>query len=630
MRPALASLAVVAALVLLGGAASAHANYVKSNPAADAQLAKSPNEIRVTFSETPDANGSDIEVLDATDTRLDKRDVHAADDEQDTLVVSVPTLPSGGYLVSWTVVSAVDGHETKGAFAFAIGDATLPTVPDIPLAPPPAPLELVGRLLSFAGVGLSIGTPFFLLFIRRPQDEREARRSRVLTVGAGVLLLTGALVTLVSYGAAAPARLLQLLGARAALGGLVAVLPLLPRIGDETRREAAAVAGLGAGLTLTLVSHAAASGDPLQVALDFVHVVSMSVWSGGVAAFVAVGLAASPTARVLGETVWRLSLTALVAVALLLTTGVLQSLDRLVLIWDLVETPYGLALLAKIALFVLLLALGTLNLLVWGPRLRRGIAARSALAMGVAAESVLFAAVLAAASYLTAAAPPAQKTAAAFDDTQRVDGVRVELLAASTIPGRNRFVVRVHQGLAPVTDAEKVALRFTMIEHDMGIQELVAEQRAPGEYSVQGSPLSMFGTWHIETIVRIAGRQDVRALFTVPVTAPQGQGATAKVLTAPPYTLIVFSDPPQPQAGAPVTINVVVVDEKGDPVSGATVRATFSGPAQQQAVDAHEDAAKTGPGRYPVEVPALDAGTWKVTISVNGTSAGDVQLEVAR
>ncbi|HKW77504.1 MAG TPA: copper resistance CopC family protein, partial [Candidatus Limnocylindria bacterium] len=156
----------------------AHANYVKSNPASDARLAKSPTEVRVTFSETPDAKGSDLAVLlSPQGTRVDKADVSAATDEPNTLRVSVPALAEAGYLVAWTARSAVDGHETKGTFGFAIGNAPLPAIPDIgPSAPPPDPLELAGRALSFAGIALVLGVSFFTLFIRVPATDLEWRR----------------------------------------------------------------------------------------------------------------------------------------------------------------------------------------------------------------------------------------------------------------------------------------------------------------------------------------------------------------------------------------------------------------------------------------------------------------------
>src|SRR5439155_26615510 len=63
---------VLGGAVLLSGPAEAHANYVRSNPAADARLAKAPAEIRSEVSGPPDPKGSEIQVLDtATRKRHD-------------------------------------------------------------------------------------------------------------------------------------------------------------------------------------------------------------------------------------------------------------------------------------------------------------------------------------------------------------------------------------------------------------------------------------------------------------------------------------------------------------------------------------------------------------------------------
>jgi hypothetical protein len=140
----------------------------------------------------------------------------------------------------------------------------------------------------------------------------------------------------------------------------------------------------------------------------------------------------------------------------------------------------------------------------------------------------------------------------------------------------------------------------------------------------------MLGTWKVDTIVRLAGRPDIHALFTVPVSQPEGQSATTKIIPVPPYQLIVFTEPIQPQAGAPLTINVVMVDAKGDPVTGKKVHATFSGPGSPPAVDAVENTAELGPGRYRFSVPGLDAGTWKITIGVSDAGSGVYELDVSR
>jgi hypothetical protein len=140
----------------------------------------------------------------------------------------------------------------------------------------------------------------------------------------------------------------------------------------------------------------------------------------------------------------------------------------------------------------------------------------------------------------------------------------------------------------------------------------------------------MFGTWKAEAIVRLTGRADIRALFTVPISPAAGQDATTKILAVPPYQLIVFAEPFDPQAGAPLTINVVVVDAKGDPVIGKKLRATFSGPGTVAPLDAVENVAELGPGRSRFTVPGLEAGTWKITIAVDGAGSGVYELVVSR
>jgi copper transport protein len=652
--------AVIAATVLgcaalLGGAADAHANYVRSNPASDARLVKPPTEIRIEFSEPPDPRGSEIQVLDTSGKRHDKGDVGSSGDTNG-LRVSLEPVPDGGYLIAWTATSAVDGHTTKGSFAFVVGNGPLPAPPPVPEAvPPPDPLEIAGRALSYAGIALGLGTAFFVLFVA-PVGVDPRRESSLLGI-AGLFIVVGSLALIGDQGAKMPPRLGVMLGVRAFAGLVLAAVAITPRLalmrpvgalagggvmtlGPLTtfrlRRIIALAAGIAAAMTATLVSHATALGSLKSMALDFVHVLSVSVWTGGVVALLWCVLLArrdetAEDARALGATVWRFSVAALVATGLLITAGVLQSLDRLVLINDLYETPYGIALAVKIVLVLVALSIGAFNLLRWGPRLRAGIRARTALVRDTLAETAIFVVVVVAASFLTAFAPPAQPSGAAYDQTQHVSGLRLEMLVASGGPGRNTYVLRVRQGLAPVTDAEKVAFRFTLVEHDMGEQELVATERAAGEYVANGSPTVMYGTWKIQTIVRRVGLEDVSTVFTLPVGAPTGGGAmTSQVVTIGPYTTIVFTDPATPQSGAPLTMFAVLIGADGNPVVGKELRATFSGPTSQSPIDATEDAAASGPGRYKFAIAALDAGTWKIAIAVGNEGTGTYSLEVSR
>ncbi|HTJ61369.1 MAG TPA: FixH family protein, partial [Candidatus Saccharimonadales bacterium] len=565
----------------------------------------------------------DIQVLDEKGTRWDLGNTTGSD-EQNGLKVGLKPIGDGGYTVAWTTVSAVDGHETKGSFAFVVGNGPLPALPDVPNAsPPPSALELGGRALSYAGIALAIGTALFGLIVHAAADAAEERRERQLLGLAAGLVVVGSAALIASQGDRIPPRLELFLGLRL-LAGLLIGAALVPALGPVMRRRVALACGIGAGLTATLVSHATALGDYKDMTLDLIHVLAISAWSGGVLAFLWIHLLTARTDRAtLARTTWRFSLVAVTSVLVLVTAGVLQALDRLVLIQDLVETPYGLALLAKGLLLVIVLAIAAFNLLRYGPH-----GDRRALIRGTVVETVLLAGVFVAAGVLTALAPPAQPTGAAFDQTQHVSAYRVELVVPTSTPGRNRFVLRVHDGLQPVTNAEKVALRFTMVEHDMGQTELVADERAPGEYVAIGSPTAMYGTWKVQAIIRLPGKDDVSALFTVPIS-PNGTTAAAAALTTKSFALVVFPDPSAPVAGAPIQLSVVVL-ANGNPATGRAINGTIVAKDGQPIAGDSFTATEQGSGRYSIDIPALGAGKWTMRIQIGGPAdAADYAFTVS-
>jgi len=130
LRALLATTAIVASAWGWSAVAEAHAGYVRSNPAADARLVRPPSEVRVAFSEPPEPRGSLLEVFDAQGRKVDRGDT-APSDETNGLIVSLGEIGDGGYTVAWTALSAVDGHTTRGSFAFAVGDAPLPEIADV-------------------------------------------------------------------------------------------------------------------------------------------------------------------------------------------------------------------------------------------------------------------------------------------------------------------------------------------------------------------------------------------------------------------------------------------------------------------------------------------------------------------
>src|SRR5206468_8123977 len=112
----------------------------------------------------------------------------------------------------------------------------------------------------------------------------------------------------------------------------------------------------------------------------------------------------------------------------------------------------------------------------------------------------------------------------------REEVVRATVRVQPGIAGLTRFDVFLADARGqPITNAEKVSLRFTMLTHNMGESELVAYPSGGGHYVAQGGPLVMDGPWQIEAVVRRPGLADVRPVVVVPVgaAAPAGAPPTA-------------------------------------------------------------------------------------------------------
>src|SRR5581483_10657112 len=124
-RPALPALFAVlglAAVLLRAVPAVAHANLVRSDPAAGAVLAMAPAQVQLWFSEEPDPHFSDVQVTDANGRRVDRSDMHVAPGDRLSLIAGVnSSLPDGLYTIVWKTVSAVDGHVVNGGVPFYVG-----------------------------------------------------------------------------------------------------------------------------------------------------------------------------------------------------------------------------------------------------------------------------------------------------------------------------------------------------------------------------------------------------------------------------------------------------------------------------------------------------------------------------
>ena len=109
------SLLVVAVLVGLAAPALGHAALESSEPRDGDRLSVPPDEITVFYAEPPTGD-SRFAVTDGCE-----RDVtESIDILNDTITAGVEAGQPGRWLVSWQVVSAVDGHATTDEVSFTV------------------------------------------------------------------------------------------------------------------------------------------------------------------------------------------------------------------------------------------------------------------------------------------------------------------------------------------------------------------------------------------------------------------------------------------------------------------------------------------------------------------------------
>ena len=110
-----ALLLAVLAVLLFPVPARAHSELESSRPAAGAKLNKTPGHVVLRFSETP-SDDSIVTVADGCTKNLVDDSFVAGK----AFHVEVVGGTGGRYLVEYALISAEDGHATKGSFAFNV------------------------------------------------------------------------------------------------------------------------------------------------------------------------------------------------------------------------------------------------------------------------------------------------------------------------------------------------------------------------------------------------------------------------------------------------------------------------------------------------------------------------------
>jgi len=569
------------ALVVLGAApAAAHAIVKRTVPGIDQVVPHPPESVVMEFNEPVEISFGSIRVFDSHGGRVDQGEATYVEGTADAVEMSLrPHLPTGTYTVAWRIVSA-DGHPIGEAYVFHVGapGKNPRGVVDTVLAgegragPLESGVAAAGRWLMLASLLLLAGAAFFLVLVWGrvlvPSDEVQVafaerwRRVIVATwIGAVVstvalYVLQGSLAADVPLTDALSPDILREVGTTRfgivsliRLGLLATAAAIWPgvRRSIEPRRSvgAAAVAvrpttwvlGVGGVLVIALLATPGLSGHAgttsptaLNVAADVLHVVAGAAWVGGLVlliggAFPATrDLSEERRATTLAPVVARFSDLAVIAVAALVLSGLVRAWAEIRALRALTGATYGIVLLAKVAAFLPILALGAVNNRWTKPRIVRAVAegdpARAplrALRRLVRIEVALGAVVIAITALLVNL-PPARVEAGVegpFTTEASLGHHELHVMVDPNHVGDNRVHIQAMAGSGEPMEFEQVRVLFRMPEQGIGPIVAEAEEMSPGTFVVHGHQLSVPGEWTLEIVARTGEFDEERATVQV-------------------------------------------------------------------------------------------------------------------
>jgi copper transport protein len=626
--------ATVAAVLGLGWVvgsavpAGAHAELLKSDPSNGQILQTAPDHIQLSFSEPPDVGLTTVGVVDANGAKVKTGPPRVPPSSNKDIVVAVPAIPDGVYTVTWRTVSATDGHVTAGAFTFGVGVSAAEVTPvqqGGSQTPPPSGLGIAGRWLLYVGLIVLMGAGVTALIAFGP---RTNARPWVL-VAAWVLAALGVVAMTLAERSTVGVSLGTLLSSEAggkyvllaASVGVVGVAVLAVALAPS-RIWFAVLAGAAAGAMLARAVGGHASGSAVEVTIQWLHLVGVGAWIGGIA-WLVLGL----VRKLDPAPVRRFSNLAAVGLFVVVGSGILRSVNELGgWTWWLhpFETSYGTTLVVKLAFVVPLIALGAVNRYRNVAHLEAG---SRPLLRTASAELGLAVAVFAATAVLTGL-PPQPKAEAAHNEPQALvvrgsdfaTTTKVQLTITPGMVGPNAFSARVtdYDTGEPV-DATAVSLTFALPDQPQVRSTLDLHHAAHGTWEANGTTLAQNGTWKVTVLVETGGGS-VQVPLTVMPRQPQQHVEVSRAAGQPDlYTITLESglqiqsyvDPGTPGRTNQVHVTAFDADGKELPLESSTLTITPPGGSAFR-----PDMIRFGKGHFAANID-LTAGKWSFDIEAN-------------
>jgi len=421
-------------------AASAHAVLLGSLPAAQSVVDVAPQKIVLNFNEN--VGPIFFKVLDRTGAEVGNPGEIDLDGNDVTLPLG-DSLENGTYIITYRVVSA-DTHPVGASFAFSIGEPLVDTSGIeagsggtsgwwVPVA--------INRYIQYAAMLLTAGSALFVLLMQIPREVstslyRVGRASAgigtmsyVLSIGFGgaemVMGGPGAIFSTTAWSQGLSTTL-----GPSALIGIPGLILLFYAFGQAVEKSQTGLFAVGSVLSVTsfLVTGHAATAPPVWLLSPVVavHLFCAAFWLAALYPLYKITEESDITSA--GAVMSQFSNRAVWSVGALFLSGFIITWTQLQTPDAVLGTDYGLRLLFKFIIFVVLLGLAAINKTVLTPALEKGEGrALEKMRQSIRFEYAAMVLIIGAAVSLTLVSPPR-----AIVDSGKIVGSLSDVYKATT------------------------------------------------------------------------------------------------------------------------------------------------------------------------------------------------------
>ncbi|HDX9610829.1 TPA: copper resistance protein CopC [Bacillus toyonensis] len=508
-------------IILIPKSASAHAYVVKSNPAENETLKKAPTVVKIEFDE--DIQVSHFNTLFVRDTsgkRVDLKDAHIDKRNKKLLEAGLKeNLKDGLYSIQWKAISA-DGHPIQGVIPFRVGlaEAGADDVQVEEMGYVPQIDMIMERVVLYTSFSLFLGVLFFNLIIYKGNAiEVHSRSKRIIWISLiGIFIsllcnlpLQAKINADVSWLEAFDPLLLKETLQLSVFGyvwitqmALISLLIIVTYFAVKREKLSSFKVWsipilLFIGLLVMKAFNSHAFGlkfKDIAVVMDFLHLFAASLWVGGLSSIILLLRKEDDKWTKYWDAIKRFSPWATGAVIVIVLTGLFNSTFFIPTIHSLFDTKYGLALLAKILLFVFMGILGIIHYVKGKVRAQQGLGAT------VKVECIIGIIVFVIVAFMTnVQTPPMPPTGPFTESKQLNNGYELTLHVSPNKVGQNTFHITLKdENGQPVTNMEQVVLTTQSLDMNMGKGSFKVSAISPGEYEAEGMYINMTGNWNIQ------------------------------------------------------------------------------------------------------------------------------------